>query len=196
MKAGVLFSGGKDSALAALLLSRDYEVELNSFVFSEVKDTAAVESAAGILSLPWTKRVFPEGFLDEAADMVISCGFPNTAIQEIHKKALSILSSEYRVVADGTRMDDRIPKLNQDEVRSFQDTTGSSYVRPLLGYGKKEVERLARRHFGVLYGETGMIANGDYETELQGAVRARGGDVKNLFPPHHQQSLITGLIEV
>ena len=30
MKAGVLFSGGKDSSLAAILLSRDYTVELNT----------------------------------------------------------------------------------------------------------------------------------------------------------------------
>ncbi|HDR46400.1 MAG TPA: alpha hydrolase, partial [Geoalkalibacter subterraneus] len=28
MKAGLLFSGGKDSALAAVMLARDYEVEL------------------------------------------------------------------------------------------------------------------------------------------------------------------------
>jgi len=33
MEAGVLFSGGKDSALAAILLARDYGVELNTCVF-------------------------------------------------------------------------------------------------------------------------------------------------------------------
>jgi len=38
MKAGVLFSGGKDSALAALLLSRDYDVELNTVVFTAEDD--------------------------------------------------------------------------------------------------------------------------------------------------------------
>ncbi len=196
MKAGVLFSGGKDSALSALLLSRDYEVELNSFVFSAGRDTATIESAAGVLGLPWKKRIFPPGFLEQAADLVIACGYPNDAIQEVHKLALGILSSEYAVIADGTRMDDRIPKLTPGEVRSLQDRTGCSYVRPLLGYGKKEVERLARRHFGILYGETGMIANGDYETELQEGVRLRGGDIRILFPPNHQQSLITDMIEV
>ena len=46
MKAGVLFSGGKDSALAAVLLSRDYDIELNTFVFSSAQDTKAVENAA------------------------------------------------------------------------------------------------------------------------------------------------------
>ena len=33
MKAGVLYSGGKDSSLAAMMLGTYYEVELNTFVF-------------------------------------------------------------------------------------------------------------------------------------------------------------------
>jgi predicted subunit of tRNA(5-methylaminomethyl-2-thiouridylate) methyltransferase len=190
MKAGVLFSGGKDSALAALILSRDYEVELNSFIFSAGTETSVIESAAAILGLPWKRRVFPEGFLERMADLIIACGYPNAAIQEVHLEALSRLSREYDVVADGTRMDDRIPKLSSDEVRSFQDRTGCSYIRPILGYGKREIERLALRHFGIAYGETGMFDNGDYEKELQDAVRSRGGEVATLFPRDHQQSLI------
>lgn len=190
MKAGVLFSGGKDSALSALILSRDYEVELNSFVFSAGTDTSALESAARVLALPWKRRIFPEGFLEQMADMIIATGFPNTAIHEVHATALYRLSHEYEVVADGTRMDDRVPRLSRDEVRSFQDRTGCSYVRPLLGYGKREIERLALRHFGIAYGETGTFANGDYEHELQQAVRLRGGEVTALFPRDHQQSLI------
>jgi predicted subunit of tRNA(5-methylaminomethyl-2-thiouridylate) methyltransferase len=57
MKAGVLFSGGRDSALAALILSRDYEVELNSFVFSAGTDTSALGSGARTPGLPWKRRV-------------------------------------------------------------------------------------------------------------------------------------------
>jgi predicted subunit of tRNA(5-methylaminomethyl-2-thiouridylate) methyltransferase len=190
MKAGVLFSGGKDSALSALILSRDYEIELNSFVFSAGTGTSAIESAARVLGFPWMRRVFPEGFRERMADLIIASGFPNTAIQEVHCAALNRLSLEYEVVADGTRMDDRVPRLSRDEVRSFQDRTGCSYVRPLLGYGKREIERLALRHFGITYGETGMLANGDYEQELQQAVRFRGGEVASLFPRDHQQSLI------
>jgi predicted subunit of tRNA(5-methylaminomethyl-2-thiouridylate) methyltransferase len=190
MKAGVLFSGGKDSALAALILSRDYEVELNSFVFSAGTDTSALESAARILGLPWKRRVFPEGFLEKMADLIIATRSPNMAIQEVHAAALNRLCRDYDVVADGTRMDDRVPRFSPDEVRSIQDRTGCSYVRPLLGYGKREIERLALRHFGITYGETGRVANGDYEHELQKAVRLRGGEVTALFPRDHQQSLI------
>ncbi|MEM2124255.1 MAG: alpha hydrolase, partial [Methanolinea sp.] len=34
-KVGVLYSGGKDSSLAAILLSGDYGGELSTYVFSE-----------------------------------------------------------------------------------------------------------------------------------------------------------------
>jgi predicted subunit of tRNA(5-methylaminomethyl-2-thiouridylate) methyltransferase len=190
MKAGVLFSGGKDSALAALLLSRDYEVELNSFVFSAGTDTIVLESAARVLSLPWKRRVFPEGFLEKMADEIIATGCPHAALQEVHETALDRLSRDYEVIADGTRMDDRVPMLGPDEVRSLQDRTGCSYIRPILGYGRREIERLGLRYFGIAYGETGMFANGDYEQELQQAVRLRGGEVTALFPRDHRQSLI------
>ena len=46
VKAGVLYSGGKDSSLAAVLLSRDYEVELLTFVFDESRSVPAIENAA------------------------------------------------------------------------------------------------------------------------------------------------------
>lgn len=190
MKAGVLFSGGKDSALAALLLSRDYEVELNTFVFSSGDETGGVENAARAAGLPWKRRIFRDGFLEEVVAMVIACGYPNDALQQVHRQAIEVLSHEYQVVADGTRMDDRVPKLSRDEVKRFQNTTGCSYLRPLLGYGKKEVERLAKRYFIMENGQTGQIQNGDYERGLRGGIAARGLDPLAFFPPDHEQSLV------
>jgi hypothetical protein len=190
MKAGVLFSGGKDSALAALLLSRDYDVELNTFVFSSCQDTGAVEHAARTLAFPWRRRTFPEGFLEKIADMVVTVGYPNEAIQEVHRCALISLCSEYPVVADGTRMDDRIPMLSREEVQRLQDRTGCSYVRPLLGYGKREVDRLALRHFVIARGETGTVPNCDYECGIREALRNRGLSVPAFFPKDHQQSVV------
>ncbi|NYT06652.1 MAG: alpha hydrolase [Methanomicrobiales archaeon] len=192
MKAGVLFSGGKDSALAAVLLSRDYEVELNTFVFSPGQEPVAARTAAGILGFPWKKRVFEEGFLERIADMVVACGYPNEAILEVHRHALATLSREYPVVADGTRMDDRVPVLSRDEVRSFQDRTGCSYIRPLLGYGWREVHRLAARNFVTATGETGTVENGDYERWIREALRDRGLDALSFFPRDHRQSVVLG----
>ena len=192
MKAGVLFSGGKDSALAALMLARDYGVELNTCVFDPDRDVPAVRAAAAALSLPFKRRVLGRDLLEEAVDLLLSCGYPNDAITMIHRRAVETLLAEYSVVADGTRREDRVPRLERSEVQHLEMTTGCSYVRPLLGYGKPEVERLAGRLLVVRYGETGSIGNGDYEEELRCAVRARGIDPALFFPSGHLQSLVVG----
>ena len=192
MEAGVLFSGGKDSALAALMLARDYGVELNTCVFDPDRDVPAVRAAAAALSLPFKRRVLGQDLLEEAVDLLLSCGYPNDAITMIHRRAVETLLAEYSVVADGTRREDRVPRLERSEVQHLEMTTGCSYVRPLLGYGKPEVERLAGRLLVVRYGETGSIGNGDYEEELRCAVRARGIDPALFFPSGHLQSLVVG----
>jgi predicted subunit of tRNA(5-methylaminomethyl-2-thiouridylate) methyltransferase len=190
MEAGVLFSGGKDSALAAIMLARDYGVELNTCVFDPDREVPGVRAAAAALGLPFRKRVLGRDLLCEAVDLLISCGYPNDAIDMVHRAAVETLAAEYPVVADGTRRDDRVPRLERSEVQHLEMTTGCSYVRPLLGYGKTEVERLAERLFVVRYGETGSIENGDYEGEIRSALCARGIDPALFFPSNHLQSLV------
>lgn len=192
MKAGLLFSGGKDSALAAVMLKRDYEVELNTFVFDPGREVPSIRAAAEALGLPWQKRSFGPEVLDAAVEMVFASGYPNDAITMVHRCAVHLLAQEYRVVGDGTRFNDRVPMLTRSDVLSVADRYGCSYVRPLLGYGKAEVERLAARHLVVAYGETGTIENGDYEYEIRAEIERRGRSCAGLFPAHHEQSLITG----
>jgi len=192
MKAGVLYSGGKDSSLAAIMLGTYYEVELNTFVFDPLRQIPTLEAAAEALGYPLKKRVFAEGMLDEMADLVIAKGYPNDAINAVHQAATESLAAEYDVVGDGTRFDDRVPMLPRETVQSLMGRTGCSYVRPLLGYVRREVDRLADQLLVVQYGETGTIQNGDYETEIRDAIRARGLDPAPLFPAHHEQSLVTG----
>ncbi len=192
MKAGVLYSGGKDSSLAAILLGTYYEVELNTFVFNPLRQIPSLEAAAGALGYPLKKRVFEEGLMEEMADLVIAKGYPNDAINAVHQAAIESLATEYDVVGDGTRFDDRVPMLSREAVQSLMGRTGCSYVRPLLGIPRREVDRLADRLLVVTYGETGTIRNGDYEAEIRDAIRARGLDVAPLFPAHHEQSLVVG----
>ena len=192
MKAGVLYSGGKDSSLAAVMLGTYYEVELNTFVFDRARLIPSIEHAAQALGFPLIKRVFPPAMADEMAEMVIACGYPNDAINRIHQTAIETLAGEYAVVGDGTRFDDRVPMLTRSQVQSICGRSGSSYVRPLLGYMRSEIDRLVDRFFLVEYGETGTIPNGDYESEIRAAIRARGADPAALFPPHHEQSLVVG----
>jgi len=192
MKAGVLYSGGKDSSLAAIMLGTYYEVELNVFVFNPSRQVSSVDAAAQTLGFPLKKRMFKEGLLDEMVDLVKACGYPNDAIHKAHLIAVETLSSEYQVVSDGTRFNDRVPVLSRAEVQSLGNRTGCSYIRPLLGYVKPEVDRLVDRFLIVQYGETGTIDNGDYETEIREALLARGNDPAPLFPVHHDQSLVVG----
>jgi predicted subunit of tRNA(5-methylaminomethyl-2-thiouridylate) methyltransferase len=192
MKAGVLYSGGKDSSLASIMLGTYYEVELNTFVFDPLRHIPTLEAAAEALGYPLKKRVFREGMLKETADLVIATGYPNDAINAVHQAAVELLAAEYNVVGDGTRFDDRVPMLSRETVQSLGSRTGCSYVRPLLGYVRHEVDRLADQLLVVQYGETGTIRNGDYEAEIRDAIRARGLDPTPLFPAHHEQSLVVG----
>lgn len=192
MKAGVLFSGGKDSSLAAILLSTWYEVELNTFLFSHDASITKVKSAAASLGFKHHIHSFRDGFLNETVDMIVKDGYPNNAIQQVHREAIRYLCGMYEVVADGTRFGDRVPLLSNDEIRSISDKFGCSYVRPLIGFPKREVERLVSRYLTVEYGETGEISNGDYETGIRQELRKRNLSPDKYFPPAHQQSLITG----
>ena len=192
MKAGVLYSGGKDSSLAAIMLGTYYEVELNVFVFDPSRQVPSVDAAAQALGFPLKKRVFDKGLLDEMVDLVKTCGYPNDAINTVHQVAVEALSTEYQVIGDGTRFNDRVPMLSRAEVQSLGNRTGCSYVRPLLGYVKPEVDRLVERFLVVTSGETGTISNGDYEAEIREAVAASGIDPASLFPAHHDQSLVIG----
>lgn len=191
-KAGMLFSGGKDSSLAALMISRDYPTELNTFVFNGDRKVPGVEKAAEALGLPLIKRVFDEGLLDKVMEMMIGDGFPNSAINLVHRNAIYSLAREYDVIGDGTRMNDRVPMLDYAEVQSIEAKYQCALVRPLLGFGRREVDRLTDRYFSVEYGETGSMENGDYESEIRTAFSKQGIDPYEIFPGHHEQSLVTG----
>lgn len=192
MKAGVLFSGGKDSALAALLLAPHYEVEVITFASGAGRNLAAVEAAGAALGLDWRRLPLPGGVLDSAVDRIVADGYPNNAINLVHRWALETLAREYPVVADGTRFDDRVPMLGPDEARSLMDRCGCAYVRPLLGFPRAEVDRLASRYLAIERGETGQIPNGDYECELRAGLRTRGIDPTPFFPASHEQTLVRG----
>jgi predicted subunit of tRNA(5-methylaminomethyl-2-thiouridylate) methyltransferase len=193
MKAGVLFSGGKDSAMAAIMLSRDYDVELNTFVFHPDRLIPAIDLAAESLGFPLFKRTFGTEFLNDVVDMLVDNGYPNDAVNLVHRRAIHELCQYYDVVGDGTRQNDRVPMLTLGEVQSLAARYGCSYVRPLLGFGKTEVERLVARHLVVKYGETGELKNGDYENEIREILNKRGIDPLTIFPSRHLQSLVVSV---
>ena len=193
MKAGVLFSGGKDSALAAIMLARDYNVELNTFVFDNDRSVNTVIKAAESLQMPLKVRLFPVGLLNRAAEEIIGDGFPNRAINMVHLEALQQIAGHYKVIGDGTRFNDRVPMLGRDGVQRLCDRYSVSYVRPLLGFVKREIDRLADKYLVIKYGETGEIRNGDYESEIRNKIHSLGREPAEFFPGTHRQSLVVGI---
>ena len=208
--AWVLFSGGKDSALAALLLERFYDVTLVTVGFGVdaapapgrgVADgTEHGHEAADALGLPHRVVSVPESVVREAAERVVADGFPRDAIQSVHERALEAVaesavaaaSDVCPAVADGTRRDDRTPRLDRPAVRSLEDRHGLDYLVPLRGFGRAAVDRLAEARLEVAVGPSEELAKGDYETAIRTVIREEHGPerVAELFPEHTQSRVV------
>lgn len=192
MKACVLYSGGKDSSLMAVILKKlGYDVELvtlNFGIFDSFKPAA--ESAA---SIGFKHRVFKSDrvFAENATNIIIDDGFPNNGINYIHKAALDLVASDYNVVADGTRRDDRIPKLKSSEISSLEGRKGVEYIT-LRGFGHKTINNLSENLFEVKKEQTNMENNSDYEIEIRYLINELKGEkaADTIFPSHIQSRVI------
>lgn len=193
MKACVLYSGGKDSSLMAVILERlGYDVELvtiNFGIFPSFKPAA--ESAA---SIGFKHRVFKAdmALVQNAAKIIIDDGFPNNGINYIHKEALDLVSEDYDVVADGTRRDDKTPKLEEREINSLEGRRKVEYLT-LRGFGHKTINNLVHMLFEVKKEQTSMENNSDYEIEIRYLINEIEGEkaADKIFPSHIQ-SRVTG----
>ncbi|MDI6724446.1 MAG: hypothetical protein QMD61_07350 [Methanobacterium sp.] len=192
MKACVLYSGGKDSSLMAVILEKlGYEIELvtlNFGVFDSFKP--AVESAS---SLGFKHRVFKadRSLIENATSIIINDGFPNNGINYIHKEVLYLVSENYEVVADGTRRDDKIPKLKSGEINSLEARGNVEYIN-LRGFGHKTINDLSKKIFEVKKEQTNMENNSDYEIEIRYLIDAIKGEnfAQKIFPEHVQSRVI------
>lgn len=190
MKISVLFSGGKDSSLSALLLEPFFEIELVTCNFGLLPTGEIAAKTAIELHLPHRVLSLKKGILEKAYDMIISDGFPKNAINYIHKNAIETLASEPGVefIADGTRRDDRVPVLSAAEVRSIEDRFCIQYICPLKGYSRKAVNLLVERYLVIEEGPSENTQKADYETELRELIRQKLGEnkIRELFPAHIQ----------
>jgi predicted subunit of tRNA(5-methylaminomethyl-2-thiouridylate) methyltransferase len=192
MKACVLYSGGKDSSLIAVVLKNlGYEVELvtvNFGIYPSWKSAAKSSS-----NLRFKHRILNAELdvLKSAVDTIIKDGFPNNGINQVHKYALELAAKDYPLVADGTRRDDRVPKLDLNEVRSFEDRNNVEYIN-LGGFGHKSVNHLSKTLFEVKKELSSMENNSDYEIEIRYLISELEGDklAFKIFPEHLQSRVI------
>jgi len=193
MIAAVLFSGGQDSSLSSLILSNYFDVELLTFSAGLSQNWETAKGVAAKLGLPHKTVFFDDGVIDAAAKIMIDDGFPNNGLNYLHKKALECVASmdRYDILADGTRRDDRSPRLDYSEVKSLEDRYNIAYVRPLAGFGRKVIDMLVNRFF-VIREEEDISCRSDYEYEVRMFISDRYGKdtVDKIFPKRHLHSLV------
>jgi predicted subunit of tRNA(5-methylaminomethyl-2-thiouridylate) methyltransferase len=195
MKACVLFSSGKDSSLAAILLEPFFDVELVTINFGIVPTYEFARQSASRLGFPHKVIMLRPSMIEEAAVMLVEDGFPGRAINYLHLSALEAVCStpDITIVADGTRRDDRVPVLSTAQVKSLEDRHNVDYIRPLSGYGRSAVDVLVDVHLQVIQGESDSVEKADYEVELRSFIRKQynKGDsmVEHLFPRHIQSRI-------
>ena len=193
MKTTVLFSGGKDSGLSALMLEPFFdEIDLVTFTFGHDEAWKVAERAAEQLGHPHKRVVFEEGVLDRALEILISTGYPNDALNYVHSIAIETLAQEYEFVADGTRRDDRAPKMSYSEIRSLEDKMHVHYLRPLAGLGGKAIKAMASRYLDFEEELSLKHPASDFEVGLRYALAERHGqnDVDRIFPGDHTHTRV------
>jgi len=195
MRTSVLFSGGKDSALSALLMEPFFEVELVTCSFGLLPNQELAAKTAKELGFPHRILSLEWEILEKAYEKIMNDGFPKYAINYIHEKAIETLASDpdVKFIADGTRRDDRVPVLSISQVRSIEDRLGIQYICPLKGYNRKTVSTLVEHYLRIEEGPSESIPKADYEIELRELIRQRHGDekIKELFPAHIQSHVLS-----
>jgi len=193
MKVAVLFSGGKDSSLAALLLEPFFdEIELVTFGFQGEESGTRASDAAEEIGHPHQRMIFPEEVEEKALKILLSKGFPNDALDYVHAIAVETVAKECEFVADGTRRDDRAPKMEYSAIRSLEDRLHVQYLRPLAGLGQKSIRAMASRYLDFEEMLSQKYPASDYEVGLRYALKERYGQEKVdcIFPSNHTHTRV------
>jgi predicted subunit of tRNA(5-methylaminomethyl-2-thiouridylate) methyltransferase len=193
MKAGILYSGGKDSSLMAVILQRmGLEVELVTANFGVYDSWIPASKSASALGFKHRVLKLDKEVLKTAVDIILADGFPNRGIDHLHHNVIEKVAEDYSLVADGTRRDDRIPKLNENQIRSFEDRNQVEYIN-LQSFGHKTIERFSSSLFEITREESNQENNSDYEVEVRCLIDKLNGEEKSasIFPKHFQ-TRVTG----
>ena len=197
MKASILFSGGKDCCLAAIMLSKFFEVELIICTFETLSNWKKAEEVAKKLEFPFRVLKLDRKILEEAAEQIVKDGFPANGIKHIHQHALEILAGQAELIADGVRRDDRVPVLSLSEIRRLEDKFNIHYIQPLMGYSRKTINILVDKFFEVKEYKSTDFIGAEYEFELREYIKRKYGaeKIKEIFPQDHTQSIVVDIKE-
>ena len=190
MKVGVLYSGGKDSSLMAIILKRmGFNVELVTANFGVYDSHIPASKSAKSLDLNHKVLNLDKTILKKAVAMIIEDGFPNNGISYIHTNVIEKIATIYPIVADGTRRDDRTPKLDKNQIRSLEDRKNVQYIN-LDGFGFRTIESIANDLFEISYEKSNKENSSDYEVEIRCMIEEEGYSSKDFFPEHYQSRVL------
>jgi len=195
MRLGLLYSGGKDSTLAALLLDDFYDVTLVTATFGLTDDWEYASETAEATGFPFERVTLDRDVGEAAVDRMVEDGFPRNGIQRVHQHAIETVAAlDFEAIADGTRRDDRVPTVSRAQAQSLEDRHDVDYIAPLSGFGRRAVDRLVNQRLTVEAGPSEEIPRADYEGELRALLEERYGEeaVGEVFPAH-VQTHVTGL---
>lgn len=190
MKAGVLYSGGKDSSFVAVMLKRlGLEVELCTANFGVYDSYVPASKSAEALGFRHNVLKMDYDILDKTCDMIMDDGFPNDGIKFIHAQTVERIADDYDIIADGTRRDDRTPKLNVNQIRSLEDRKDVQYIN-LDSFGHKSVRMITSNLFEISHEKSNRDNSSDFEVEIRTLIDEKGGNSLDIFPEHYQTRVI------
>jgi predicted subunit of tRNA(5-methylaminomethyl-2-thiouridylate) methyltransferase len=194
MRCALLYSGGKDSTLVALLLREFYDLTLVTVHFGQTEDYVYAAETADALGLPFEELELDDSVAREAVELMVEDGYPRNGIQHVHREALEVVAAkDVTAIADGTRRDDRVPTVSRAQAQSLEDRHDVDYIAPLWGFGRAAVDKLVEAELTVVEGPSEEIQRADYEAELRALLAEEHGEdaVTRVFPDH-EQTHVTG----
>ena len=190
MKAAVLYSGGKDSSFVAVMLKRlGLDVELYTANFGVYDSYVPAGKSAEALGFKHNVLEMDKSILEKTCEMIMEDGFPNDGIKYIHEKTIETLAENHDIIADGTRRDDRTPKLNINQIKSLEDRKQVQYIN-LDSFGHKSVRLITENLFEISKEKSNRDNSSDFEVEIRTMIDEMGGNSLDIFPEHYQTRVI------
>lgn len=190
MNAAVLYSGGKDSSFVAVMLKRlGLDVELYTANFGVYDSYIPASKSAEALGFKHNILKMDKSILKETCEKIIQDGFPNDGIKYIHNETIEKLVENHDIIADGTRRDDRTPKLTVNQIRSLEDRKQVQYIN-LDSFGHKSVKLITENLFEISKEKSNKDNSSDFEVEIRTLIDEMGGNSLDIFPEHYQTRVI------
>lgn len=190
MKAAVLYSGGKDSSFVAVMLKRlGLDVELYTANFGVYDSYIPAGKSAKSLGFEHNVLEMDKNILKRTCEQIMEDGFPNDGIKYIHAQTVEKLAEDHDIIADGTRRDDRTPKLSINQIKSLEDRKSVQYIN-LDSFGHKSVRLITENLFEISKEKSNRDNSSDFEVEIRTMIDEMGGNSLDIFPEHYQTRVI------